>query len=58
MGWFGRNDLLDRSGTETITILVTQSAPANPEFLRRRFKNLVQQALVDRAHRLKGVTLC
>jgi CubicO group peptidase (beta-lactamase class C family) len=34
-------------GTETITILMTQSAPANPDSLRQRFKTLVQQALVD-----------
>jgi CubicO group peptidase (beta-lactamase class C family) len=34
-------------GTDTITILMTQSAPANPDSLRERFKTLVQQALVD-----------
>jgi CubicO group peptidase (beta-lactamase class C family) len=32
---------------EMITILMTQSVPANPDSLRQRFKTLVQQALVD-----------
>ena len=30
--------------TETITILMTQSSPANPDGLRQKFKTLVQQA--------------
>jgi CubicO group peptidase (beta-lactamase class C family) len=34
-------------GAELITILMTQSAPANPDSLRQRFKTLVQGALVD-----------
>lgn len=34
-------------GKEMITILMTQSSPANPDSLRQRFKTLVQQSLVD-----------
>jgi CubicO group peptidase (beta-lactamase class C family) len=33
--------------TDTITILMTQSSPANPGQIRQRFKTLVRQALVD-----------
>jgi len=33
--------------TETITILMTQSSPANPDGLRQKFKTLVQQAAAD-----------
>lgn len=32
---------------EMITILMTQSSPANPDSLRQRFKTLVQQSLVE-----------
>jgi len=32
---------------EMVTILMTQSSPANPDSLRQRFKTLVQQAVVD-----------
>lgn len=32
---------------EMITILMTQSAPANPDSLRGRFKTLIQRSLVD-----------
>jgi CubicO group peptidase (beta-lactamase class C family) len=32
-------------GTELITVLMTQSQPANPDSLRQRFKTLVQQSL-------------
>lgn len=32
---------------EIITILMTQSAPANPDSLRQRFKTIVQQAIVN-----------
>ena len=32
--------------TEMITILMTQSQPANPDSLRQRFKTLVQQAVI------------
>ncbi len=32
---------------ELITILMTQSQPANPDSLRQRFKTLVQQAVID-----------
>jgi CubicO group peptidase (beta-lactamase class C family) len=34
-------------GLEMVTILMTQSSPANPDRLRERFKTLVQQAIVD-----------
>jgi hypothetical protein len=30
-----------------ITVLMTQSSPANPDSLRQRFKTLVQQSLID-----------
>lgn len=33
--------------TETITILMTQSVPANPDRIRQRFKSIVQRAVVD-----------
>jgi CubicO group peptidase (beta-lactamase class C family) len=32
---------------ELITILMTQSSPANPDSLRQRFKTLVEQSVVD-----------
>ena len=32
---------------EMITILMTQSAPANPDQIRQRFKSIVQQAIVN-----------
>ncbi len=32
---------------EMVTILMTQSSPANPDLLRQRFKTLIQQAVVD-----------
>jgi len=32
--------------TEMVTILMTQSSPANPDNIRGRFKALVQQALI------------
>jgi CubicO group peptidase (beta-lactamase class C family) len=31
----------------TVIILMTQSAPPNPDSLRQRFKTLVQQAIVE-----------
>jgi CubicO group peptidase (beta-lactamase class C family) len=34
-------------GHDMVTILMTQSSPANPDSLRQRFKTLVQRALVD-----------
>ena len=34
-------------GFATITILMTQSSPANPDSLRQRFKTLVQQAVIQ-----------
>jgi CubicO group peptidase (beta-lactamase class C family) len=34
-------------GKEMITILMTQSSPANPDSLRQRFKTLVQHSLVN-----------
>jgi CubicO group peptidase (beta-lactamase class C family) len=34
-------------GTELVTVLMTQSQPANPDSLRQRFKTIVQQSLVD-----------
>ena len=34
-------------GKQMVTILMTQSVPANPDSLRQRFKTLVQQAVVD-----------
>jgi CubicO group peptidase (beta-lactamase class C family) len=33
--------------SEMVTILMTQSSPANPDSLRQRFKTLVQQAVID-----------
>jgi CubicO group peptidase (beta-lactamase class C family) len=38
-------------GKELITILMTQSSPANPDSLRQRFKTIVESALVDRSSR-------
>jgi CubicO group peptidase (beta-lactamase class C family) len=34
-------------GLEMITILMTQSSPANPDRLREQFKTIVQQAVVN-----------
>jgi CubicO group peptidase (beta-lactamase class C family) len=34
-------------GKELITILMTQSSPANPDSLRQRFKTIVESSLVD-----------
>ena len=34
-------------GLEMVTILMTQSSPANPDALRQRFKTLVQQSVVN-----------
>jgi len=34
-------------GLQTITILMTQSAPANPDSLRQRFKTLIQQSIIE-----------
>ena len=34
-------------GLEMVTLLMTQSAPANPDALRQRFKTLVQQSVID-----------
>ena len=31
---------------EMVTVLMTQSSPANPDGLRQRFKTLVNQAIV------------
>ena len=33
--------------TETVTVLMTQSSPANPDQIRQRFKAIVQQAIID-----------
>jgi CubicO group peptidase (beta-lactamase class C family) len=33
---------------ETVTVLMTQSSPANPDQIRQRFKALVDQAIVGR----------
>ena len=33
-------------GRKSITILMTQSSPANPDSLRQRFKTLIQQSIV------------
>jgi CubicO group peptidase (beta-lactamase class C family) len=33
-------------GTSMITVLMTQSQPANPDSLRERFRTLVQQSVV------------
>jgi len=32
---------------ETVTVLMTQSSPSNPDQIRQRFKAIVQQALVE-----------
>jgi CubicO group peptidase (beta-lactamase class C family) len=34
--------------TETVTVLMTQSSPANPDQIRQRFKAIVNQAIVSR----------
>jgi CubicO group peptidase (beta-lactamase class C family) len=34
--------------TETVTVLMTQSSPANPDQIRQRFKAVVDQAIVSR----------
>jgi CubicO group peptidase (beta-lactamase class C family) len=34
--------------TETVTVLMTQSVPANPDQIRQRFKTIVDQAIVGR----------
>ena len=34
-------------GLQTITILMTQSSPANPDSLRQRFKTLNQQSIIE-----------
>jgi CubicO group peptidase (beta-lactamase class C family) len=34
--------------TETVTVLMTQSSPANPDQIRQRFKAIVDQAILDR----------
>jgi CubicO group peptidase (beta-lactamase class C family) len=34
--------------TETVTVLMTQSSPANPDQIRQRFKSIVDQAIVSR----------
>jgi len=34
-------------GKEMITVLMTQSSPADPDRLRRRFKTIVEQAVVQ-----------
>jgi CubicO group peptidase (beta-lactamase class C family) len=34
--------------TETVTVLMTQSSPANPDQIRQRFKAIVDQAIVSR----------
>jgi CubicO group peptidase (beta-lactamase class C family) len=34
--------------SETVTVLMTQSSPANPDQIRQRFKAIVDQAIVDR----------
>jgi CubicO group peptidase (beta-lactamase class C family) len=35
-------------GTDTVTVLMTQSSPANPDQIRQRFKAIVDQAIVSR----------
>lgn len=35
-------------GTDTVTVLMTQSSPANPDQVRQRFKAIVDQAIVSR----------
>jgi CubicO group peptidase (beta-lactamase class C family) len=32
---------------ETVTVLMTQSSPSNPDQIRQRFKAIVQQAIVE-----------
>ena len=32
---------------ETVTVLMTQSSPSNPDQIRQRFKAIVQQAIID-----------
>jgi CubicO group peptidase (beta-lactamase class C family) len=32
---------------ETVTVLMTQSSPSNPDQIRQRFKSIVQQAIID-----------
>jgi CubicO group peptidase (beta-lactamase class C family) len=32
---------------ETVTVLMTQSSPSNPDEIRQRFKAIVQQAITD-----------
>jgi CubicO group peptidase (beta-lactamase class C family) len=32
---------------ETVTVLMTQSSPSNPDQIRQRFKAIVQKALVE-----------
>jgi CubicO group peptidase (beta-lactamase class C family) len=34
--------------TETVTVLMTQSSPANPDQIRQKFKSIVDQAIVSR----------
>jgi CubicO group peptidase (beta-lactamase class C family) len=34
--------------TETVTVLMTSSSPANPDQIRQRFKAIVDQAIVSR----------
>jgi len=31
----------------TVTVLMTQSSPSNPDQIRQRFKAIVQQAIID-----------
>ena len=48
-GWDGTAGTIfwiDR-GKEMITILMTQSSPADPDRVRRRFKTLVEQAVIE-----------
>ena len=33
--------------TDTVTVLMTQSSPANPDQIRQRFKAIVRQAIID-----------
>ena len=33
--------------TEMVTVLMTQSSPANPDSIRQRFKAIIQQAVID-----------
>jgi len=34
--------------TETVTVLMTPSSPANPDQIRQRFKAIVDQSIVSR----------